>query len=52
MADDVSDASMTDVQETGTSDPDGADASSSDAPWWRRWVVSALVLGGDRKSVV
>jgi Na+/H+ antiporter NhaC len=46
MADDVSDASMTDVQETSTSDPDGPDAARSEPPWWRRWAVAALVLGG------
>ena len=40
------DASMTDVQESGSvasesdEDPDGG------APWWRRWLVAALVLGG------
>ena len=40
------DASMTDVQETGSVAPDAPDNASDGDPWWRRWVVAALVLGG------
>jgi Na+/H+ antiporter NhaC len=40
------DASMTDVQETGSVAPESADEPGDGAPWWRRWVVAALVLGG------
>ena len=40
------DASMTDVQETGSVVPESADEPGDGAPWWRRWVVAALVLGG------
>ena len=40
------DASMTDVQETGSVVPESADKPGDGAPWWRRWLVAALVLGG------
>ena len=40
------DASMTDVQETGSVVPESADEPGDGAPWWRRWLVAALVLGG------
>ncbi len=40
------DTSMTDVQETGSSAPKSTDESDNKAPWWRRWIVAALVLGG------
>ena len=40
------DASMTDVQETGSVAPGSADEPGDGTPWWRRWVVAALVLGG------
>jgi len=45
------DASPTDVQESGTAEPgttQRTDVSDSDEnpPWWRRWVVAVLVLGG------
>ena len=40
------DASMTDVQETGSAVPESADEPGDGAPWWRRWLVAALVLGG------
>ena len=40
------DASMTDVQETGSVAPESADEPGDGAPWWRRWLVAALVLGG------
>ena len=39
-------ASMTDVQETGSVVPESADEPGDGAPWWRRWLVAALVLGG------
>jgi len=40
--------SPTDVQESGSADPEDAHAADaeSDVPWWQRWVVAALVLGG------
>ena len=41
-----SDASMTDVQETGSIAPEFADEPDGGAPWWQRWLVAALVLGG------
>jgi Na+/H+ antiporter NhaC len=41
-----SDASMTDVQETGSIAPEFSDEPDGGAPWWRRWLVAALVLGG------
>jgi Na+/H+ antiporter NhaC len=37
--------SPTDVQETGTADPDDSGAATG-GPWWQRWVGAALVLGG------
>ena len=40
------DASMTDVQETGSVASESADEPGDGAPWWRRWLVAALVLGG------
>ena len=40
------DASMTDVQETGSVVPESADEPGDGAPWWQRWLVAALVLGG------
>ena len=43
------DASMTDVQESGSADADATDDESEPketAPGWQRWVVAALVLGG------
>ncbi|PSQ85619.1 MAG: sodium:proton antiporter [Bacteroidetes bacterium QS_3_64_15] len=40
------DASMTDLQETGSVAPESADEPGDGAPWWRRWLVAALVLGG------
>ena len=40
------DASMTDIQETGSVVPESADEPGDGAPWWRRWLVAALVLGG------
>jgi len=39
------DASMTDVQETGSVADESPDAPDAGAPWWRRWLVAALVLG-------
>jgi len=41
---DVPDPS-TDVQDSGSSAPH-SDAGNDPAPWWRRWVVAVLVLGG------
>ncbi|MFB6232045.1 MAG: Na+/H+ antiporter NhaC family protein [Salinibacter sp.] len=42
------DTPITDVQETGSAapDPPTSDDASEGGPWWRRWVVAALVLGG------
>ena len=40
------DASMTDVQETGSVAPGSADEPGDGAPWWQRWLVAALILGG------
>ena len=40
------DASMTDVQETGSVVPESADEPGDGAPWWQRWLVAALILGG------
>ena len=40
------DASMTDVQESGSVAPESDEDPDGGAPWWRRWLVAALVLGG------
>ena len=40
------DASMTDVQESGSVAPESDENTDGGAPWWRRWLVAALVLGG------
>ena len=39
------DASITDVQESGSVAPDDENPDEG-TPWWRRWLVAALVLGG------
>ncbi len=40
------DASITDVQESGSVAPESDEDPDGGTPWWRRWLVAALVLGG------
>jgi len=40
------DASMTDVQESGSVAPESDEDPDGGTPWWRRWLVAVLVLGG------
>jgi len=40
------DPSTRDTQESNPAPDDSPTDTESDAPWWRRWVVAALVLGG------
>ncbi|PSQ80988.1 MAG: sodium:proton antiporter [Bacteroidetes bacterium QS_1_63_11] len=40
------DSLMTDVQESGSVASASPDEPNRRIPWWRRWVIAALVLGG------
>jgi Na+/H+ antiporter NhaC len=40
------DSLMTDVQESGSVASASPDEPDRRTPWWRRWVIAALVLGG------
>ncbi|PSQ73981.1 MAG: sodium:proton antiporter [Bacteroidetes bacterium QH_9_64_21] len=40
------DSLMTDVQESGSVASASPDEPNRRTPWWRRWVIAALVLGG------
>jgi len=40
------DSSIASVQESGSIAPASPDEPDGPAPWWRRWAIAALVLGG------
>jgi len=46
MSDDASDSTVADVQESGVAETESSPSSEGEAPWWRRWVIAALVLAG------